>query len=91
MSQLEPPLIIVTGATGQLGGLIVKKLLAYHPAERIVATTRVPEQADELRALGMQVRWADYEKTETLDEAFMGVDQLLVCLLYTSPSPRDRG
>ena len=78
MSQLEPPLIIVTGATGQLGGLIVKKLLAYHPAERIVATTRVPEQADELRALGMQVRGADDEKTETLDEAFMGVDQLLV-------------
>ena len=59
MSQLEPPLIIVTGATGQLGGLIVKKLLAYHPAERIVATTRVPEQADELRALGCLLYTSD--------------------------------
>lgn len=78
MSKKESPLLVVTGSTGQLGGLIVKALIDRYPKERIVATTRVPEQADELRALGVQVRWADYEKPESLDEAFIGADQILV-------------
>ena len=78
MTQPEAPLLIVTGSTGHLGGLTVRALVTHHPAECIVATTRVPEQADELRALGVQVRWADYEKPESLAEAFVGADKILV-------------
>ena len=78
MTFKELPHLIVTGSTGQLGGLVVRALVEYYPAERIVATTRVPEQADELRALGVQVRWADYDKPESLAEAFAGVGRILV-------------
>ena len=78
MNQAEAPLIVVTGSTGQLGGLIVRALVTRYPANRIVATTRVPEQADELRALGVQVRWADYDLPESLAEAFVGADKILV-------------
>ncbi len=78
MKKTELPLLVVTGSTGQLGGLIVRVLVTFYPSNRIIATTRVPEQADELRALGVQVRWADYEKPESLAEAFVGVGRILV-------------
>lgn len=61
MKKTELPLLVVTGSTGQLGGLIVRALVTLYPPDRIIATTRVPEQADGLRALGVQVKWADYE------------------------------
>ena len=78
MNTTKTPLIIVTGATGQLGRLIVRALVGCYPADRIVATTRVPEQADGLRSLGVQVRWADYDQPESLAEAFVGVGKILV-------------
>lgn len=78
MNYTVPPLTVITGATGHLGGLVVRELVKLYSAERIVATTRVPEQADGLRALGVQVRWADYEKPESLHEAFVGADQVFV-------------
>ncbi|MGJ8725040.1 MAG: SDR family oxidoreductase [Roseibacillus sp.] len=78
MNTTESPLLVVTGSTGQLGGLIVRALVDRYPADRIVATTRVPEQADELRSLGVRVRWADYEQPESLAEAFVGVGRILV-------------
>jgi NAD(P)H dehydrogenase (quinone) len=67
--------IAITGATGQLGHLVVNKLKGAVPAADIVALARSPEKAADL---GVTVREADYGKPETLDRALDGVDTLLL-------------
>ncbi len=71
-------MIAITGATGQLGRLVIQSLLKTVPADRIVAAVRSPEKAQDLAALGVQVRKADYSQPDTLDKAFQGVDKLLL-------------
>jgi NAD(P)H dehydrogenase (quinone) len=43
-----------------------------------VAAVRTPEKARDLAALGVQVRQADYDRPETLDQAFQGAEKLLL-------------
>jgi NAD(P)H dehydrogenase (quinone) len=72
-------LIAVTGATGQLGRLVVEALLGRGiPAGRIVALARDRGQAEEFASRGVQVREADYERPETLDAALEGIGRLLL-------------
>lgn len=71
-------MIAVTGATGQLGRLVINALLKKVPASEIIAAVRSPEKASDLAALGIQVRKADYSQPATLDSAFQGVDKLLL-------------
>ena len=65
----------ITGATGQLGRLVVKKLKAKVPSADIVALVRTPARAADL---GVSVRDADYDKPDTLDRALAGIDTLLL-------------
>lgn len=67
--------IAITGATGQLGRLVVSKLTDRAPSGDIVALARSPENADDL---GVSVREADYDRPETLGPALEGVDTLLL-------------
>lgn len=67
--------IAVTGATGQLGRIVVQKLKEKLDASQIVALAR---SADKAADLGLEVRQADYEKPETLDKALAGVETLLL-------------
>ena len=71
-------MIAVTGATGQLGRLVVEQMLSKVPGGQIVAAVRTPEKARELAARGVEVRVADYDAPETLVSAFRGVDKLLL-------------
>ncbi|WP_439852869.1 SDR family oxidoreductase [Pseudomonas syringae] len=71
-------MIVVTGATGQLGRLVIEQLLTRLPASQIIAAVRSPEKAADLSALGIQVRQADYSQASTLDSAFAGADTLLL-------------
>ncbi|SAL34526.1 NmrA-like protein [Caballeronia sordidicola] len=71
-------MIAVTGATGQLGRLVIEALLKTVPASQIVAAARTPEKAADLAARGVQVRRADYNEPATLDAAFAGVKKLLL-------------
>ncbi|MFD5007697.1 SDR family oxidoreductase [Streptomyces mutabilis] len=71
-------MIVVTGATGQLGRLVVEELLTRVPAEQIVAAVRSPEKAADLAERGVQVREADYDRPETLEPAFQGADKILL-------------
>lgn len=71
-------MIAVTGATGQLGRLVIEALLKKVPAAEIIAAVRTPEKASELAALGVQVREADYSRPETLLSAFSGVEKVLL-------------
>ncbi|MCP1538457.1 SDR family oxidoreductase [Methylorubrum extorquens] len=79
MSTSEPRLF-VTGATGQLGRLVIEALVNRVPADTIVAGVRSLESAaaEDLRARGVTLRVADYARPETLAEAFRGIDRLLL-------------
>jgi NAD(P)H dehydrogenase (quinone) len=71
-------MIAVTGATGQLGRLVIEGLLASQPAASIVAIVRDPAKAAALAARGVQVRQADYTQPAALLQALQGVDKLLL-------------
>lgn len=71
-------MIAVTGANGNLGRLVIKSLLERLPADQIIAAVRSPEKADDLLALGLTVREADYTRPETLLNAFYGVEKVLL-------------
>jgi len=71
-------MIVVTGATGKLGRLVIAGLLEKIPPAQIVAAVRTPEKAADLAALGIQVRRADYSQPETLRPAFAGADKVLL-------------
>ncbi|MFJ3185879.1 SDR family oxidoreductase [Streptomyces halstedii] len=70
--------IVVTGATGALGRLVVEQLLATVPAERISAVVRDKEKAAEAAARGVEIRVADYDRPETLADAFRAGDRVLL-------------
>lgn len=67
--------IAITGATGQLGRLVIDKLKGKLPADQIVALARSPEKAADL---GVAARIFDYDRPETLSAALAGVDTLLL-------------
>lgn len=71
-------MIVVTGATGQLGRAVAHGLLARFPASRIVVTVRDQAKASSLAAAGLQVRTADFGDPHGLDAAFAGAEQVLV-------------
>ena len=69
----------ITGATGQLGRLVVPALLARNvPAGQIVAVVRDPAKAAAVLPAGVVVRQADYDRPESLRPALAGVDKLLL-------------
>jgi len=70
--------LLVTGATGNLGGFVVEALLKKVSAENIVVSVRNPEKAEGLKAKGVDVRFGDFDKPESLESAFAGVDRLLI-------------
>ena len=71
-------MVVVTGASGQLGRLVIDALLKTLPAGEIVAAARKPDSVQDLAARGVQVRAADYDRPETLDDALRGADKVLL-------------
>lgn len=70
--------IVVTGATGELGRLVIDQLLATVPAASVAAVVRDKEKAAGLAARGVELRIADYNHPETLAEAFRAGDRVLL-------------
>ncbi|MBE5201171.1 SDR family oxidoreductase [Pectobacterium sp. FL60-S17] len=71
-------MIAITGASGQLGRLVIKQLLEKVPANDIVALVRDVNKVTDLSALGVQVKAADYNQPEVLASALQGVDNVLL-------------
>ncbi|WP_224981649.1 SDR family oxidoreductase [Geomonas agri] len=71
-------MIVITGATGQLGRLVIASLLKKVPASRIVAAVRNPDKAKDLASLGVQVRQADYNSPDSWGAALAGAEKVLL-------------
>lgn len=71
-------MIVVTGANGQLGRLVIDALLKTRAPEGIIAAVRSPEKAADLAARGIQVRRGDYDDPASLDSAFKGATRVLL-------------
>ena len=71
-------MIVVTGATGQLGCTIVEKLVARSPAGQIGVSVRDPKKAADLEAMGVRVRRGDFSDPTGLPQAFEGATQVLM-------------
>ncbi|MEB6379622.1 SDR family oxidoreductase [Leclercia adecarboxylata] len=71
-------MIAITGATGQLGQLVIEQLLKTVPASQLVAIVRNPSKAEALSQRGVSVRQADYTDQAAFTTALAGVDKLLL-------------
>lgn len=77
-------MIIVTGASGQLGKETVERLLERVPAERIGVSVRAPEKVPEFAARGVRVRRGDFEDPASLAHAFEGASRVLIVSTATT-------
>lgn len=86
--------VLVSGASGQLGRLVVAHLLDTHgvPAGQIIATSRTPELIADFAARGVIVRHADFDHPGTLAGAFAGAKRaLLISILPDVDYPGQEG
>jgi NAD(P)H dehydrogenase (quinone) len=79
--------IIVTGATGQLGRSVTEQLLARCPAEEIGVSVRDPQKAGDLAQRGVRVRQGDFDDPASLVNAFEGASQVLIVSGPADPRP----
>lgn len=71
-------MIIVTGATGQLGHAIVKELVKRLPVNEVGVSTRDPSKVEDFSALGIRVRAGDFSDPASLHVSFEGATQILL-------------
>ena len=71
-------MILVTGATGQLGTAVVQKLLEKTSANQIAACVRDESKASNLKEKGIDLRISDYDDTSSLDKAMQGIEKVLL-------------
>eukprot|EP01136_Pigoraptor_vietnamica_P005376 Opistho-1_new@36899 len=71
-------MILVTGATGQLGGIVVENLLKNTPANEIAVLVRDENKAADLKAKGVEIRVGSYFDEASLKTALQGIDKLLL-------------
>jgi len=81
--------IVISGASGQLGELVVKDLLARGvPASDLILVSRTPEKLDEFKKLGASTRFGDFAKAEALPAAYAGGTKLLLISIGFDAGPR---
>jgi NAD(P)H dehydrogenase (quinone) len=71
--------ILVTGATGQVGGVVIPHLLAHDSVE-VVAAARNPEKAS---ALGVPVVYLDLDNFDSMMPALKSIDRIFLMTGYT--------
>ncbi|WP_416966703.1 NAD(P)H-binding protein [Streptomyces sp. 4F14] len=79
---------VVTGASGNLGRLVVEGLLEKVPADRVTAVVRSEEKAAPFTARGVRTAIADYNAPDTFADLFSPGDQVL--LISSSEMTADR-
>jgi NAD(P)H dehydrogenase (quinone) len=80
----ERDVIIVSGASGQLGRLVVEELLARGVSpSRLILVSRTPEELGGYAAMGARTRFGDFTRPESLLEAYAGGDRMLLISIDT--------
>lgn len=71
-------MILVTGATGQLGAVVVENLLKTTPANEIAVLVRDENKATDLKAKGVEIRVGSYYDKASLTTALQGIEKVLL-------------
>ncbi|WP_193199778.1 SDR family oxidoreductase [Nostoc sp. MG11] len=71
-------MILVTGATGQLGTTVVQNLLEKTSANQIAALVRDERKASALKEKGVDICVGSYDDTASLDKAMQGIERVLL-------------
>ncbi|RKG54282.1 SDR family oxidoreductase [Acinetobacter cumulans] len=71
-------MILVTGATGNLGQSVVKQLQQHLPLNEFSVLARSQNKAQQYLNQGMKVIYGDFDQPQTLEEAFRGINKLLL-------------
>ena len=69
-------MILVTGANGHLGSMTIDHLLKKKPDAEIAGLVRSEEKGQDLKEKGVEIRIGDYFDSDSLEQAFDGVDVL---------------
>ena len=69
---------LVTGATGAFGARAIETLSKKVGVGDIAASVRDKSKAKKLIDMGIDVRQADFNDPRSLDEAFSGIDRVLM-------------
>ena len=85
----KPDRIVVSGASGQLGELVVKELLRRGvDPKNLILVSRTPDELAAYARMGAAVRYADLYKPETLANAYVGGTRMLLISIGPGPIPR---
>jgi NAD(P)H dehydrogenase (quinone) len=76
------PTVLITGATGQVGGDTLRRL-SSDATITLVAAVRTPAQAAAFAVQGIRSVLLDFDRTETLAPALVGIDRVLLVTGYT--------
>lgn len=71
-------MILVTGATGQLGRSVVQTLLQKTSADQIAVLVRDERKAADLKEQGVIIRVGEYDDIASLDRAMQNIDRVLL-------------
>ncbi|QIL76144.1 SDR family oxidoreductase [Hymenobacter sp. HDW8] len=71
-------MILITGATGQLGTAVLHTLLQKTAATQLAALVRNEQKATDLQARGVSIRVGNYTDVASLDKAMQGVEKVLL-------------
>jgi NAD(P)H dehydrogenase (quinone) len=81
--------IIISGASGQLGELAVKELLARGvPAKNLILVSRTPDELKQYGEKGASLRFGDFSKPESLPAAYAGGTRMLLISIGGGAGPR---
>ncbi len=71
-------MILVTGATGHLGRVVIEHLAKEGDAGQVAGLVRDEGKASDLKAKGVDVRVGDYDDVASLDAAMRGAEKVLL-------------
>jgi len=70
--------IVMTGSTGNLGGLLLKQLLFRCHAKDLILSVRQPHTLKGWKQSNLDIRYGDYDAPESLVSSFHGANKLMM-------------
>lgn len=80
-------MILITGANGHLGSLVIENFRKNNPEAEIAGLVRSEEKGADLKEFDVELRIGDYLNPESLDHAMEGIETVL---LISSSTIEDR-